>query len=258
MTSPQSDSRLREEKRQLLRRQLAIETESRIRSWHKLGNFLEDAYWTRDPKAKKIRKFPSRTQRPDLYLVADEILDQYPITNCHKSRQVMESNLHIAEPSRDVICWSNVVWIVRSLSEAHSKELVFDRIWYSLELLPKDVRLRYKIEATRSENRIDVVTRDGQPWNSTIFAAPDSIAWVRQRTPSGLLFDEFGSMPDAEEVYSVALPMVQAEDDAEGTKVVGKMRMLTTVVPDSEALKLAGKLYRQGRDEAIAAGQKAS
>lgn len=244
-----------EERRRQLRALLRHETEALIDSWAKdIGSFLETAYWTRDPKRRKVHRFPSEDKRPDLYASARD-REKHWITNVSKSRQVMESNLHLAEPIRDCLCWPHTVWVICSFDEDMARELVFDRIAYSVEFLPKNVRLRYQIQVRPSENRIDFFTRDGDQWASSIHAAERGVMSVRQRTPSGVILDEFGTMPNAEEMYSTALAQVQLEDDGGGTKVVGKLRMLGTIEPDSEQLQLLGRDYPEARAKAMASGQ---
>jgi hypothetical protein len=242
-----------DQQRQELRKLLRFQTDHLLKSWKsRFGNFLETGYWTRDPKRRKVRKFPSRAERPDLYELADD-RDKYWITNCAKARQIMESNLHLGEPIRDCLVDPHTVWVICSYDEDLARELVFDRITYSIEFLPKPVRLRYKIRVRPSENRIDFVTRDGHDWNSSIHAAEQGTMSVRQRTPSGVLLDEFGLMVDAEEMYATALAQVQADDDR-GPRLVGKLRMNGTIWPDTEQLELLGDEYNQARELAMETG----
>jgi hypothetical protein len=243
-----------DQKREHLRKLLQFQTEETISKWRAgLGNFLETGYYTRDPKRRKVLRFPSPTERPDLYVMAAE-WDRFKLTHVAKSRQVMESNFHLAEPLRDCLCWPQTVWILCSYDEALARELLFDRLTYSIDALPSNVRLRYNIVARPSANRIDFYTRDGKPWHSEIHAAEQGTMSVRQRTPSGVLLDEYGLMLEAGDMYATALAQVQADDDAGAGELTGKLRMLGSVWPDSEQVELLGDQYNEAREAAIAAG----
>jgi hypothetical protein len=139
--------------------------------------------------------------------------------------------------------------LIGSYDEEMAKDHVNERLIYTMENLPQDVRLRYRIVHLKGQGRIDIETRDGQPWDSSIISLQQGTASVRQRTASLVFLDEFSIMPEAQAMFGVALAQVQEEGG-----FTGKLRMCGTMVPDSEMVEMMGNEFPEALAKAWASG----
>ena len=149
-----------------------------------------------DP-ALAVKRFPSRQERPDLYILADEWI-RTQVLFVEKSRQMMVTWLFVLLYLHRTCFFQGRRTFFQSKKEEDAKNLK-KRASFTFLRLPKFLQPVYEIK----ETKIEFPNLESEIW-----AIPQGGDHVRSYTVSGLLSDEAAFQPEFPDAYSAALPAI--------------------------------------------------
>lgn len=185
------------------REQQAKVAQEILRVRNDLFYFLENYCWTLDEDERRIRRFPTREERPELYELAklwlntDKIDDQRKL-GINKSRQMMGTWVFLCCDLWDTAFHEGVLTFFQSKKEKDAINLL-DRAWITFQKLPP------WLKPTHQKKETELLFPHK---NSKIWAIPQGGDHIRSYTASNIFDDEAAKQPEFGEAFAAGVPSI--------------------------------------------------